>query len=94
MFLDLGFIKVPLLPQSVYVVQNSRVVVILSKISDDLVLAGPVNFTDSLTDRINEIFTLGTVTKGLGLLRYFGLKITQNYGFSISVDADDKLAAM
>lgn len=89
MLLDLGFFKPSLIPQLFFIVQNSRVVVICSKIVDDLLLTSLLGLTDVLTERINERFLLGTVTTRPGQLHFYGLDMFQSDDYSISMDADD-----
>lgn len=89
---DIGFLQVPLIPQLFYIFNNSSVVAILSKIVDDFLIAGTSSIIYPIAQRIIEIFSLCTISKGLGMLRFFGLNILHNSYFTISVNGDNKLA--
>lgn len=64
---------------------------LLAKNFDDMLLCGPSGTIDAVISSIIVRFTFGTVTKGPGFIRFFGLKITQNKDHSIIVHADGKL---
>lgn len=83
-----------MLPQLFLTIKNSRVVAVLSKIFEDLILAGHRSLTNPLAKSINHKFPLGTVRHGPGLIRFFGLNVRHFGDFSITVDGDDKLDAL
>lgn len=91
LLVQLGFTRVPLVPQLFYIVANKKVTPMCSKIFYDLLLAGKSEITDKLTHRINANFPLEAVARGPGLIHYFGLNFAQSDDYSITVDADDKL---
>lgn len=58
MLLDLGFGKFPLVPQLFFIMDNSRFIVILSKLVDDLLLSGISFLTYTFPKHINDLFRL------------------------------------
>lgn len=72
---------------------SSMITSVLSKFVDDILICGPEKFVAMIIDKIKTSSTLGTITHGPGLLRYFGLNIKQHEDYSVSLDADDKLNA-
>lgn len=84
----------PLILQLFFIVQNSCVIVIFSKIIDDLLLASTLHITYSLNEWISQQFMLGTITTVTSTLRYFGQNIFQSDDYGISVDAEDKLDSL
>lgn len=49
---------------------------------------------EKLFNMIDDRFKLGTIVKGPGYLRFFGINIIQNETFSIETNADDKLEVL
>lgn len=71
--------------------RNGEVVALLAKIVDDILISGELSLVDSIIEKINSRFTLGTVVHGPNRMRYFGLNIIQDEDYNITVDGDDKL---
>lgn len=67
---------------------------VLSKIVDDILICGPEKLVDMIIDKIKSRFTLGTITQGARLLRYFGLNIIQHENYSVFIDANNKINAI
>lgn len=74
----LNFIQVSVLPQLFYMMQDGEVVALLAKIVDDILISGEPSLVDSIIEKINSRFTLGTVVHGANVMRYFGLNIVQD----------------
>lgn len=53
--LELAFVKAPLIPLLFYIIVNSRVCFVLSKIVEKMLLAGSSSLTGPLTGRIHSI---------------------------------------
>lgn len=76
MLLDISFEKSLLLPLLFYIIKKSRVIFVLSKIVDGILLSDTPILTGPLTDQINSRLTSGTVTTESGVMLVFGLNIT------------------
>lgn len=76
------------------IAKSSSFFAILAKIVDDLLLYSPCQIVDRIVESITKTFTLGTITHGTGLLRYYGLNITQNDDYSVKIDGNDNLQAL
>lgn len=72
MLTDLAFVQDPLLRQVFMIINDNRVVTIIAKIDDDLLLTGIPSITTKNIKSINDRFTLHTITHGPGVARYFG----------------------
>lgn len=88
----IGFCSIPVLPQLFYLTDDSgTTIAALAKIVDDFLICGQTKVVDDVIRSIGQIFTLGTIIHGPGLLRYFGLNIVQHDDMTITIDGDDKL---
>lgn len=67
---------------------------LLAKIGDDILICGLFNHVDDKVTMIQRKLTLRTITHGHGLIRFFGLNIVQNNHYSVTIDGDDKIAAI
>lgn len=89
---DFGFSSVAVLPQLFYLNNNSgKVTPALVKVVYDFLICGETDVVDNTIRSISEVFTLGTIIHGPGLLRYFGLNVVQHDYYTITIDSDDKL---
>lgn len=82
------------MPQLFSVYSDDRVVASLAKVVDDILLAGEPTVTDPLISQIDDIFKLGTICHGPGLLRLFCLNISQCDDVCISVDGEYNLESI
>lgn len=73
---------------------NGKLSVLLSKIVDDLLFCGPDHIVDESISRFKAHFTIGTVVRGHGTVRYFGINIIQHEDFTVTVNGDDELDAL
>lgn len=64
---------------------------LLVRIVEDILLFGPDNQVGDVVGKIKARFTLGTISKGPVLLRFYGHNVTQHGGYSVTIDGDDKL---
>lgn len=94
MLVDVGFQTFHSLPQLFMSTSPSDLNALLAKVVDDILICDPSDHVDSIFNMIQQKFTLGTVTHGPGLFRYFGLNITQHYDFSVTIDGGEKLIAL
>lgn len=67
---------------------------VLTKIVNNLLICGEEQVVDKAVSKFQNSFTLGTIAHGPGLLRFFGLNITQHEDYSLSIDGDDKLCSI
>lgn len=67
---------------------------IVIKIVDDILLTGVDSEMRSFIINYNNKYKLGEVVSGPGNLRFYGLNITQEEDFSVSIHADDKLVSI
>lgn len=79
--------------QLFYIYHGNHLVLIFSKIVDEILFTGLQHIAEEFTRKIDCRFTVGTGTSSPGLLIYFGLNIIQE-DLSISIDTDDKLRAI
>lgn len=91
MLLNCGLTHVALIPQLFAKYSSTgNFKALLAKIVDDMIICGSVNIIEGLISSINANFTLGTIKRGPGCIRYFGLILTQHADHSINVDSDYK----
>lgn len=86
--------KVALIPKLLYKRECGRLVLLVAKIIDDLLITGEHCFTETfLTDSNNKftLFTLSTVVYGPGQIRFSGFIITQDEDLTSSVNGDKNL---
>lgn len=92
---DIGFCSIAVLPHLFYLKEkDGSVIAALSKIVDDFLICGETLTVNNVVDLLNKSFLLGIVVHGPGVLRYFGLNITQHDGYTTIIDGDDKLNRM
>lgn len=92
---DIGFCAITVLPQLFYLsALDGAITAALAKVVDDFLLCGEPAVVDDVIDNISKSFKLGTILHGPGVLRYFGLNVTQHDDFTVTIDGDDKLNAI
>lgn len=92
--LGLGFTPGALVSKMFLIRRKDKLVAILAKTLDDILLAGPSRTTDAIVEANGMQFSLGTIVHGPGRLRYFGFNITQHDEMSLTVDGNNKLHAL
>lgn len=88
---DIGFQQIPVVPQLFMLRRNGKLVVVLAKFVDDILLTGVPEIVKEVIERFNKRFKLGNTCHGPNAMRYFGLNINQDTNLDISIDGDDKL---
>lgn len=64
---------------------------VVIKVVDDILLTGKSTIVDSIIEKINSRFILGTIVHGPGSIHYYGLNILQHDDYTIEVAAEDKI---
>ena len=88
---DLGITQLPLIPQLFVKFDDDKLTMIAAKVVDDIKIAGVPAVVDNFVKRFNCQFKLGTITKGPGELKFYGLDVTQRNDLSITVTCDEKV---
>ncbi len=88
---QLGLVQLTLIPQLFIKLDNGRLTMIAAKVVDDIILTGEESVTSKFIDDFNAKFKLGTIIRGPGKLRFFGLQVVQEKDLSICVDGNEKL---
>lgn len=70
--------------------ENGRLVLIVAKIVDDLMIASDGERPMWFLKQFEMKFKFGTVNHGPGELRFFGINTTQNCDFTVETDAHEK----
>lgn len=92
---DLGLLPSPLLPQLFVKSNNNQTVVMLAiKIVDDILLTGHDDALRDFINAFNDIYELGEIAQGPGVLIFFGLNLVQDSDFSVTIDAENKLKSI
>lgn len=90
---ELGFKQLVYVPQLFYFQDGSgNLSAVAVKIVDDVLMTGPKHVLESVIAKIKSSYKLGTVVFGPGTLLFFGLQISQDTDYSISIQGDDKLS--
>lgn len=79
---SLGLYQLAYVPQLFYLKHNGKLVLLVVKTVDDILATGPEHEVDSFVSKFNNKFKLGTIAHVPGLLRFFGLNITQLQDYS------------
>lgn len=85
----IGVNHMSVIPRLFYLIKNGKLLIIVIKIVDDLLMAGETDSLQDFISRFNGSFELGTVIDGI--LKFFGLTIIKNEDFSYVIHGDEKL---
>lgn len=91
---DFGLVQCPYIPQLFYKIQDRKLVLLVGKIVDDLLMTGVQEQVSVFIKHFNSKFKFGSVTSGPGKLRFYGLDITQHDDYTSSIKGDEKLTAL
>lgn len=91
---DLGLIQCRQVPKLFYLKKKSDLVLMVAKIVDDLVNTGLGHYQTHFIQEFDRKFKFGSVDKGPGKLRFFGINVKQDDENSIHADEDEKLNAL
>lgn len=91
LIMALGLCHMPLIPQLFYLLKNGVIVLVVIKIVDDLLMTGEDASVNDFIERFNKKFELGTVVRGPGSFKFYGISMSQDEDLSSSVNADEKL---
>lgn len=69
-------------------------VLLIAKVVDILLITGVKSYNDDFLANFNEKFAFGSVVRGLGIIRSYGMTIVENEDFSTSIHAAVKLDAL
>lgn len=78
LLIEIGFTQSPTIPHLFVIMDGTQLICILVKIVDDILIAGKSEIIEKVIKLIDKRFKLGTVARGPGHLKFFGLKIIQN----------------
>jgi len=90
----LGLVPVTQVPQLFVMFKEDKLCLIVAKVVDDLLLSGEEAVVAKFLADFNSMFKLGTITRGPGNLRFYGLMITQDEDCSSTIHGDEKLNAL
>lgn len=91
---ELGLRQFSAVPQLFYIRTNDATTLLLAKIVDDFLITGVPHTVKNFLRNFNEKFRFGTISSGPGVLRFYGLRITQDDDMSSSIDGDEKLTSI
>lgn len=89
-----GLIQCKEIPQLFYQLRNGKLILLLGKIVDDLIITGIEPEVNRFVKMFNSKFKLGSVMSGPGSLRFYGLNIHQSNDMSSVIDGNEKLQAL
>lgn len=90
---NLGLSHLSVITQLCYQMKNEKLVLIVIKIVDDLLITGEKEFMDNYLNDFNEKFEFGTIIRSPGISKCFDLTILQNNDSSCTIHGDEKLMA-
>ena len=93
-FFELGMLQCQQIPQLFYKHEGGKLVLLAAKVVDDIKVAGEGDRAEDFIKRFNQKFELGTVARGPGKMRFFGINTVQHDDKTVSTDADDKLNSL
>lgn len=73
---------------------NGKLVLLVAKVVDDLRTTGVTSYVDEFLVTFNKKFQFGSVVRGLGILKFYGMKIVQNEDILLSTHVDDNLNSL
>ena len=88
---QLGLKQYKLIPQLFAKFRDGKLIMIAAKVVDDIIITGEDEVTCEFITGFEKRFKLGTVVRGPGNLRFFGLQVIQDQDLSITVDGNEKL---
>ena len=90
-----GFNQLIYVPQLFYIKDSSGSLVTLAvKIVDAILFAGTKKDVSEVIHKIENNYKLGAVVYGPGTFLFYGLQITQDTDYSITVQSDEKLSKL
>lgn len=92
--LELGLLQSKYIPQLFYKKQNGKLVLLISKIVEDLKVAGQGNNAQVFVEAFDQKFKFSTVSHGPGKMLFFGINTVQHEDSSIETDAEDNIEAV
>lgn len=90
---SIGLSKNTVVPQLFYLRRDSRLVLVVAKVAYDLIFAGENSNVEDFITKFTAKFKIGTVFRGPGILKFYGMTIEQHDDFSIIIHPADKLDA-
>lgn len=94
LLLSLGLSSVTVVTQLFHLKSSGQLVLLVSKVVDDLLITGVKSYVDDFLVKFDMKFQFGSIVRGPGILKFYGMKIIQNEDFSLSIHADDKLNSL
>lgn len=91
LFLHIGLVPALLLPRLYIQRHEERVVAMVTKIVDELLLKGVPHIIPDIIVQMADGFTFGTVSQDPGYSVFFGLNIKQADNMSFTIVGDDTL---
>eukprot|EP00178_Gracilaria_changii_P027963 TRINITY_DN936_c0_g2_i2.p1 TRINITY_DN936_c0_g2~~TRINITY_DN936_c0_g2_i2.p1 ORF type:complete len:399 (+),score=36.11 TRINITY_DN936_c0_g2_i2:473-1669(+) len=88
---SLGFLQLVWVPQLFYRLQGGALTCLAVKVVDDVLFAAPRHTIEQIVCSIQKDFQLGTIVFASGTFQFYGLTVTQNEDFLVTVHGDDKL---
>ena len=92
--LSIGLFQSKYIPQLFYKTNNYRIVLLVSKLVDELMVSGEPEETDSFVRKLFNLFKLGSFAHGSGRIQLFGLTVNLNEDLSSHIYGDDKLNSL
>lgn len=89
----LGLLHLSLVYQLFNQMENGKLVIIVIKIVDDLLIAGEKEHVENFLNNFNRKLEFGWLVHASGILKFFILTIIQHDDLSCTIDGDEKLMA-
>lgn len=93
-FKDFGLKQSTDIPQLFYSKRNNGLQLVIAKIVDDFLITGEQGVVDKFLSFFDQRYKFGSVSRGPGRLRFYGLDIIQDETLASTIDGDDKLMAL
>lgn len=73
---------------------HGQLQMLAAKNFDDIILHGEDDMMRNFIHQFHDMFELGEVVNGPGVLRFYGLNFVQEDNYGITIDSDEKLMAI
>lgn len=94
LLLSLGLSCVTVVTQLFYLKSNGNLDLLVAKVVGDLLVTGVTSYVDDFLVNFNKKIQFGSIVRGSGIIKFYGITIVQNEDFSSSIHADDKLDSL
>lgn len=85
---------VTVVTQVFYLKSNGKLVLLVAAVVDDLLATDVTSYVDDSLVKLNKKFQFGSIVRGPGIIKFYGMKVVRDGDFSSTIHADDKLGPL